>query len=130
MYVHKIPIHLETEDKFVYSLTLRQCVVLGIGATLAYTGFFSVFTSLPNPGLGFTLGLLTAFSLLICGVALAFVKVFGRGLGEWATVLLVYLMQPHIYLWRFATPDVFEQFHQRIHMRRRGIRQNPEDDTW
>ena len=130
MYVHKVPIHLETEDKFLYSLTLRQCAVLGIGATMAYTSFFSVFTQFPDAGLGFVLGLVVALCLLLCAVALAFATIFGRGLDTWAMVLLVYIAQPRTYVWCFASPDIFEQVSLSAREQRRSRHQNLEDDTW
>jgi type IV secretory pathway VirB4 component len=36
MEMHKIPIHLEVQDKFVWDLTFRQALILFIGAGLAY----------------------------------------------------------------------------------------------
>lgn len=128
MYVHKVPIHLETEDTFVFHLTLRQCVVLAVGCTIAYTSFVNVLTAIPNPTVGLGAGVFVAAFVATCAVALAFGKVLGRGLDEWGLVLLVYMAQPRLYLWRFARPDAFEQFDQR-ERERAGARES-EDDAW
>lgn len=136
MYAHRIPAHLETEDKFLFFLTLRQCIMLGIGSTIAYTSFFQVFTAVPSTalGLGFVAGLAVALLLVVCTVGLAFVKVYGRGAEEWAIVFLLYLAQPRVYLWRFAQPDAFEEHHQAQveRTRRQQARRHngEEDDTW
>ncbi len=134
MYVHKVPAHLETEDKFIFFLTLRQCIVLGVGSTVAYSSFFQVFTAVSTAALGVGLGagLLVALPLIVGAVAVAFVKVYGRGVEEWAMVLLLYLIQPRIYLWRFASPDAFEELHyaQAERARRQAKQHKGEDDTW
>jgi hypothetical protein len=129
MYAHKIPIHLETEDKFLWHLTLRQCVVLTVGCTIAYTSFINMLATIPNPTFGLFAGTLVALLVMICAVALAFVNIFGRGLDEWGLVLLLYAAQPRLYLWRFARPDAFERLNQCERERQIATRES-EDDAW
>lgn len=106
MYQHKVPLHLETEDKFIFGLTMRQCVIFGISACMAYASFSDLFSLIPNVLTALILGLVSAASLLVCGTTIALVSVYGRGLDEWAVILLMYLAQPRMYLWRFHYPEV------------------------
>lgn len=105
MYAHKIPGYLEKEDTFVWHLTMRQCVIIGIGLTIAYPLFSTIFNALPNTMAGITLGLVAALPLGAATLALALLNIWERGLDEWGLVLLLYAIQPHLYLWSFVRPN-------------------------
>src|SRR5947209_534982 len=112
MYSHKIPNHLEVEDVFILGLSIRQCVIIGVGAAMAYALFTDVFAAIADPVLGLVVGLVAALVLFGCLLAVALIKLAGRGLDEWLLVLLIYQLRPRIYLWRFNHPDAFEQLDQ------------------
>src|SRR5579875_3777011 len=82
-YIHDVPNHLEVEDTFVLGLTVRQCVIVGCGAAMAYGLFNDLFSSIPNPAIGLVVGLVAAFLLFGVLLAVALVRVGGRGLDEW-----------------------------------------------
>lgn len=106
MYQHKIPLHLETEDKFIFGLTMRQCVIFGVSACMGYASFSDLFHLIPTVLPALILGLVSAALLLVCGAVVALVNVYGRGLDEWAIVLLMYVSQPRTYLWHFHASDM------------------------
>src|SRR6266851_790814 len=49
MFTHKIPNHLETEDLFLFGLTVRQCLLLFVGAGLSDLLFTTTFGLFPHP---------------------------------------------------------------------------------
>lgn len=114
MYNHKIPNHLEVEDVFILGLSIRQCVIIGVGAAMAYALFIDVFDAIAvtDPVLGLVMGLVAALVLFGCLLAAALTRLAGRGLDEWLLVFLIYQLRPRIYLWRFNHPDTFEQLDQ------------------
>ncbi len=121
-YIHDVPNHLEVEDTFVLGLTVRQCVIVGCGAAMAYGLFNDLFSSIPNPAIGLVVGLVAAFLLFGVLLAVALVRVGGRGLDEWGLVLLVYSLRPKVYLWRFNAPDACELLDQANLERASGAR--------
>src|SRR5215469_5355037 len=94
MYTHPVPNHLETEDKFILNLTIRQCVILFVALCMAYLVFNDIFNAIPSPGFALGLGLAGALLVFLAGVALALIRVHRRGLDEWLFVLLLYATQP------------------------------------
>src|SRR5690242_15804471 len=108
MYTHRVPNHLETEDKFVLNLSMRQCVILFVALCIAYMVFNDLFHAIPDPGLALGLGLAVTLLVFLAGVALALIHVHKRGLDEWVFILFMYAITPKIYLWRFNKPDAFE----------------------
>ncbi len=103
-----VPLHLETEDHFLFGLTVRQCLLLFVGAGLSYSLFLQVFDRIPNPMAALIIGLSLALLFFLGMVALAFAHVSGRGLEEWGLVILLYLSQPKVFIWHFNTPDAFD----------------------
>ncbi len=108
-YSHRVPNHLETEDKFVLNLSMRQCVILFVALCMAYMLFNDIFNAIPDPGLALGLGLAGVVCVGLLGLALAFIRVHQRGLDEWVFVLFMYAVQPKTYTWHFNTPDAFER---------------------
>jgi PrgI family protein len=94
-YQHRIPIHLEEEDKFIFSLTGRQTLVLGIGLALGYAAASDFnFSHLSGVIIGCVLFLLI-FSL---SVVVAFMRYHHRDLEQWALIALTYIAQPKYYV--------------------------------
>jgi uncharacterized membrane protein YhaH (DUF805 family) len=108
MYTHRIPNHLETEDKFILNLSMRQCVILFVALCMAYVVFEDIFNAIPDAGLALGLALPTALLVFLAGVGLALIRIHQRGLDEWAFVLFLYAVVPKIYTWHFNRPDAFE----------------------
>lgn len=108
MYTHRVPNHLETEDKFILNLSMRQCVILFVALCMAYALFNDIFNAIPDAGLGLGLGLAGALLVFLAGVALALIRVHRRGLDEWVFILFMYAVAPKTYTWHFNKPDAFE----------------------
>lgn len=130
MYSHKIPNHLEVEDVFILGLSIRQCVIIGIGAAMGYALFTDLFAAIADPVVGLIVGLVAAFLLFSCLLAVALIKLAGRGLDEWLLVLLIYQLRPRISLWRFNSPDAFEQLDQTHLASAEEATHNKEADEW
>lgn len=107
-YTHWVPNHLETEDKFILTFSMRQCVILFLALCMAYMVFNDLFNAIPDPGLALIFGLAAALLVFLAGVALALIRVHKRGLDEWVFVLFMYAIAPKIYTWHFNKPDTFE----------------------
>lgn len=97
---HEIPTHLNVEDKALLGLTMRQLTYLMVGAADAY----SLWNQPAGVPLGLRLSLVAA--CLVASVALALVRPHGRGLDEWAFILLHYAARPRASVWRPKEPDV------------------------
>jgi hypothetical protein len=130
MYTHRIPNHLETEDKFILNLNMRQCVILFIALCMAYMIFSNIFNAIPDPGLALGLGLAGALLMFLAGVALALIRIHHRGSDEWVFVLFLYAIQPKVYLWHFNKPDAFELFdlQDTTTMKQRTVGQEEENE--
>jgi hypothetical protein len=107
--MHKVPLFLEEEDRFLFGLTMRQLLVLLIGATTSSLLFARSLDWIAHPLLALWVGLLLAALAGLFTVLVAFTRVGGRGLEEWGLVALLFLCQPPRYLWHFDAPDRFEQ---------------------
>ena len=93
-YQHRIPIHLEEEDKFIFNLTGRQTLIIGIGLALGYTVASDFdFSYLSGVILG------TVAFLVVVGLSavVAFVQYHHRDLEQWALIALAYIDQPKYY---------------------------------
>jgi hypothetical protein len=95
---HEIPTHLNVEDRAFYGLTARQVMWLTVGCAGGY-GLWAQWPGLPG-GLRLALaGVCVALALV-----LALVRPYGRGLDEWAFVVLHYAAIPKLSLWRPREP--------------------------
>jgi len=90
-----VPQFIETEDKVVGPLSLKQFFYLAGGAGISFTLYFSVAT-----WLWFVLSIFIA-SL---AVGLAFIKVNGRPLVRILVSAARYYWQPHRYVWQPNQP--------------------------
>jgi hypothetical protein len=109
--MHKIPLFLEIEDKFLFGITMRQCLLLFVGAGISYVLFLNIFDMISDPTIALAIGLVVALLFFFSIVAIAFIQLRGRGLEEWGLVVLVYVSQPKIYTWHFNVPDLAFQEH-------------------
>lgn len=87
----QVPQYIEYEAKIVGPLTLKQFIYIGSAGAICFILYFAA------PLWIFILGalILGAFS-----VALAFVKIGGRGLPTYFKNFLAFLFKPKIYLWK------------------------------
>lgn len=96
---HRVPTHLNVEDKAILGLTLREVACLGLGALFGFAAYGQL-TAAPLP-----LRLLVGLLCLAAGMGLAFARPLGRGLEEWAFVLLHFAATPRHALWSPCPPD-------------------------
>lgn len=94
-YEHRIPIHLEQEDKFLLFLTARQTLVLGCGFALASAATSDFDFSTIE---GFMFGILTFCLVLALSCIVAFVRWQHRDLEQWFLIVVVFLSQPKMYI--------------------------------
>jgi len=94
--MHRVPIHLEQEERIFWVFTTRQVIILALGLILGYTIF--LYFDLSQP-VTFVLGWMT-FALILLGAGIvAFKRVAHRDLEVWALVALAYMLRPRIWLW-------------------------------
>ncbi len=96
---HEIPTHLNVEDKAFFGLSVRQAMELTVGLSTSYW----LWNQWPGSAPGLRLGL--AGACLVSALALALVRPAGRGLEEWAFVLLHYALTPRASVWWPAALD-------------------------
>jgi len=87
----QVPQFIETEDKIVGPMTLRQFLYIGSAAGIGFLLFFIV---------ELWLWFLITAALIALGVALAFVKVNGRSFLEVVTSALRFYWRPQIFVWK------------------------------
>ncbi len=93
-----VPQFIETEDKIVGPLTLRQFAYLGAAGILIFILFFLV---------QIWLWFILAAILAAAGAALAFAKVEGRSLPLVVLAALRFFWNPQQYVWQQATaPEI------------------------
>ena len=95
---HRVPTHLDVEDRPLYGLTVRQVLGLAAGGAWAYA-VWSAWPSLPAP-----LRAVLAAACLLVPAALVVVRPAGRGLGGWALLALRHALAPRIAVWRPESP--------------------------
>jgi hypothetical protein len=98
---YQVPTHLQVADKIAIgpvSVTIRQGVILLLGAALAYQGWHAL-ALLGDLGVGWLRVVVVAL-FVILAVVLAQVRLAGRYLESWALVWSRYHWQPRVFLWR------------------------------
>lgn len=96
---HEIPTHLNVEDRAFYGLSARQFTYLIVGLATSY-GLWNQWPDLPV-----AVRLALAVACFALAAAVALVRPHGRGLEEWAFVLLHYAAAPKASVWRPREPD-------------------------
>ena len=82
----QVPQFIETEDKIIGPLTLRQFIYIAIGATISAILFFVL-----QPWLW----LIVTFVLMATSVSLAFIKINGRSMSVFAQSAFGYIWSPN-----------------------------------
>ena len=102
--MHKIPVHLDTKDLFLWNLTFRQVLILFAGGGIAYL----VGTTDWSTPLAALLCVLAGILCLGITCLLAFIKIAHRDLDQWLLVAFFFASSPHVYCW---SPFVEEPEH-------------------
>src|SRR5262249_7888776 len=93
--MHKVPVHLDTQDVFLWHLSFKQVLVLFMGGGIAYlvatTDWSTPFAAL--------LCLLGGGLCLVVTLLVAFVKVAYRDLDQWLVVAFLFYTSPRLYSW-------------------------------
>lgn len=87
----QVPQFIETEDKIVGPLTLKQFLYIAAGAALCFLLFFFLQTAL---------WILFVILIMPVFISLAFIKINGRSLPEVAMAALGYYWKPRFYIWK------------------------------
>ena len=94
---HEIPTHLDVQDKVLFGLTTRQTMHLLLGLAAAA----AVWTHLPSSELVPVAVRFAAVAVCLCAALVAaLVRPHGRGIEEWAVVVLRYAATPRRSVWR------------------------------
>ncbi|HVA87050.1 MAG TPA: PrgI family protein [Candidatus Saccharimonadales bacterium] len=96
---HEIPTHLNVEDKAFYGLSVRQVMYLTSGCSLGY-GLWN-----QAAYLSIEVRATCAAACALAALIFALVRPHGRGLEEWAFVVLRFAAVPRISVWRPRAPD-------------------------
>lgn len=97
----QVPQFIETEDKIVGPLTLKQFLYLAAGGAIVFILFYL---------LNIWLWLIIAFFIGIFSACLAFIKINGRPLPNVAIAALFFFWKPRIFLWQKIKERQPEQF--------------------
>lgn len=89
----QVPQFIETEDKIIGPLTLKQFLYIAAAGGLSFICFFFLKT---------WLWLIITMILGTAGAALAFIKINGRPLPKVLIAALGYYWKPRLYLWKRA----------------------------
>ncbi len=92
---HRIPTHLDEEEKLLWNLSTRQILALGVGLTFAFMASNSL-----TPITGPVVSTMALLGIIALTMALALVKTKHRPLDQWLVVWLIYHLQPRYYVWR------------------------------
>jgi len=130
--MYPVPNHLEVEDTFLIGLTMRQWLLLFIGAVTSYLLLLNLLAAIPDPRLAVFGGAALALLFFTGILLLALVRIGGRWMEEWGLVCLLYLARPRVLLWRFPSLDRSERRAVRRRAREQTTdeRQQPEESPW
>lgn len=84
----QVPQFIETEDRIVGPLTLRQFIYIAIGAIISFILFFV---------LQVWLWIIITLILMAVSVSLAFIKINGRSMSVFAQSAFGYIWSPRVY---------------------------------
>lgn len=111
---HEIPTHLEVEDRILFGLTLRQGIILLLGATAGYFLFAQSGQALA--GIHLPIAVRIGFGLLpvLVALAVALIQPAGRPLEDWFFAIARYLTLPKQCVWRpRSSPVVLDGLSQK-----------------
>lgn len=124
---HKVPIHLDVEEKFIFGWTVRQCFILGMGAALGWGLFVQMSGVLPLTVLAQLFSLFCGVVVFVISAGMAFFRLAGRSLEQWALVVLLYVSAPKWYRWSFNTDHLEAEGDREDTESREG---REEDEEW
>ena|SRR5579864_7821753 len=109
--MHKVPIHLDTQDKFLWNLTFRQVLILFVGGGITY---LIVTTDWSTPLAAFLYLLAGGISLVVT-LLVAFVQLAHRGLDQWLIVAVLFYSSPRVFCWSALAEeqDIYEKREKR-----------------
>lgn len=93
--MHQVPVHLDTQDTFLWNLTFRQVLILFVGGGMTYL----VITSDWSTPLTALLSVLFGGMTLVATLLVAFLRIAHRDLDQWLLVAFLYSSSPQHYLW-------------------------------
>ena len=93
--MHKVPVHLDTQDTFLWHLTFRQVLILFVGGGIAYL----VITTDWSTPLTALLCLMAGSLCLVMTLLVAFVRIHYRNLDQWFLVGFLFYSSPRLYSW-------------------------------
>ncbi|MDO8513637.1 MAG: PrgI family protein [bacterium] len=91
-----VPKDIDLEDKIIGPMTLRQFLYVLVGGTIAYT----VFQKIGGPQGNNQLAIMLAIPIALFSLALAFMKIQGRPLGDFLVSTLIFFIRPRQRIWR------------------------------
>ena len=94
---YQVPQFIDTEDKVVGPLSLRQFAYVGIAAVVSAIGYFLLQT---------WLAVIIAIVLVGGSLAVSFIKINGRPLIKIITAAANYYWKPQTYIWKPDQPAV------------------------
>lgn len=93
----QVPQFIETEDKIVGPLSIRQFIYIVVAAGISMILYFSVRA---------WLWMILSLPLLGLGAAMAFIKVNGRPFSKFMGATLSYYWKPQTYVWQPDQPQL------------------------
>jgi len=116
----QVPQFIETEDKIIGPLTIKQFLFIAAAAGLSFMLFFVI---------KFWLWIMIAMILMVMGLAFAFVKINSQPLIKVTFSAIQFLIRPRLYLWQRETivkeivlPEVKEVKEQSVITKRESLK--------
>lgn len=99
--MHKVPIHLDTQDTFLWNLTFRQVLILFVGGGITYL----IITTDWSTPLAALFCLLAGGLCLVVTLLVAFVQLAHRGLDQWLIIAYLFYSSPRVFCWSQLTEE-------------------------
>ncbi len=116
----QVPQFIETEDKIIGPLTLRQFLYFALAGGLVFMLFFL---------LNFGVWLIFAFFIITAAASFAFIKINGRPLSAAAISALNFYWKPRFYLWQ-REAEIQKTSLEKIPKTRAGQAKSLLDNLW
>jgi PrgI family protein len=98
---YDVPTHLETEDTLLFGLTVRQVLLIALGATIGY----NVWQTLQHQHASPVLALVPALLCPVIAFLVTTLAPAGRPLEQWLFIIARYLAMPRYAVWRPVAED-------------------------
>jgi len=103
--MHKVPVHLDTQDTFLWNLTFRQVLILFMGGGMAYL----VITTDWSTPLTALFCLIFGGMVLVVTLLIAFVQIAHRDLDQWVLIAFLFYASPRVYCWSALEEHLLEE---------------------